>query len=116
MAVRRGIAARITGQLVSIADGREFEFVCGDVLCGSQTGLGGEGATLSCWAWSEIAREPCGGQGESDVDDSEVALTMRMFWWVSSALSFLYCGARTFFPVVYSPWQSWVDVARETDR
>lgn len=99
MAVRRGITARITGQLVSIADGREFEFVGGDVLCGSQTGLGGEGATASSWVSFEIARE----QGESDVDGSEVALTMRISWRVSSDLSFLYYGAGTFFSVVCSP-------------
>lgn len=79
MAGRREITARITGQLVSIADGREFEFVCGDVMCGSQTGLGGEGAAASSqtrpkllleavWrAGRERRRRQRSGVGEEDV-------------------------------------------------
>lgn len=84
----------------------------GDVMCGSQTGLGGEGASYS--------GEPCGGQERSDVDGSEVASAEKMSWWVSSALSFLYCDVGTFFFAVCSRWQSWVDAARgglrQTDR
>lgn len=110
----------MTGQLVSIADGREFECVCGDVMCGSQTGLGGEGAMASSRDSSKIARRPRGGQGGSGVDGSEVALTMRMSRRVSSALSFPYYGAGAFFSVVCSPWQSWLDPVRsglrQTDR
>lgn len=60
------------------------------------------------------------GQAESDVDGSEVALTVRMSWWVSSALSFLYSGTGTFLSGVCFPWQSWVDAVRsglrQTDR
>lgn len=55
----------------------------------------------SSWVAFEIARE----QGESDVDGSEVALTMRISWGLSSAPSFIMVLGLCF-PSSVPPWQS----------